>query len=92
MNKQMITLRRVLIAALLAGGLLASAGCDELFPDLGGLFDGWGYDGGWGDDYGWDTGYGDDSGYYNWYTDTAVNGDDTGFYIAGDGFTYTSGW
>ena len=25
-------------------------------------------------------------------TITTINGDDTGFYIAGDGFTYTSGW
>ena len=76
--------RTVLLTALLVCGLLGAAGCDELFG--GGDF---GWDGGY--DY-WDGGYGGNDGYSNWYTDTSINGDDTGFYIAGDGFTYTSGW
>ena len=81
--------RTLLLTALLVGGLLGATGCDELLGDGD-----YGY-GGYSsyDDYGWyDGGGGNDGFYSNWYTDTTINGDDSGFYIAGDGFTYTSGW
>lgn len=81
-TKRKLISRNLLVAALLIGGLLATAGCDEEIG-LADSFYG----------YGWDDGYGGNDGFYsNWYTDTTINGDDTGFYIAGDGFTYTSGW
>lgn len=83
--------------------VLGTGGCpDDLFDvaidafqtgyDIGSGYsdDDWG--GGYDYDYG--SGYGSSGdGYYNnFYTDTAMNGDSEGFYIAGDGFTYTSGW
>ena len=81
--------RTLLLTALLVCGLLGAAGCDDL---LGGGDYGYGAYSSY-DDYGWYGGGGGNDGFYsNWYTDTTINGDDTGFYIAGDGFTYTSGW
>ena len=71
-----------LLAVVLAGTmLLVGAGCDELFDSTYTFED-------WGDPYG--GGY--DNYDSNWYTDSYYNGDDEGFYIAGDGFSYISGW